>query len=238
MRKILIVAFVSIFLLADNISAQNSVKPKLVATWSYSGSGDYLEFIDNTVGEMKGYISEFPNGKLVALVCSKDDLPTALVSSVGFPLYFFEKSQQWNIAANQVYLARSAKCSANLKKVTDQYWFVPENSDLKNDEITLAKNISYERRIVGYYENYESQEAKSEFNRYITEFIKKLNDNSEAQGFIVSNLDSRKTNRKIEEVLRQLRKEKVNVNRVKIIRKKKFFDLYPELFTITINKNE
>lgn len=156
------ILFFVIFSLSGTICAQDLNKPKLIATWSYSGGGDYLEFLDNTVGEIFSNYSKNSNSKTVAVICSKDDLPTALVSSVGFPLYFFDATQRWQIPAEKVYLARSAKCSGKTQKVTDQYWFVPENSNLENDEIILAKNISHERWSVGYYKNYESQKAGNE----------------------------------------------------------------------------
>lgn len=236
MRKILIISILIFEFCFNSVSAQILTKPKLIKTYSYSGPGDYLEFIDNTVAEISGYIKESPKGKAVALVCSKDDLPTALVSSVGFPLYFFQKTQHWSIPTNQVYLARSAKCSGNSKKVTDQYWFVPENSNLENDEIILAENISYKRSIVGYYENYESQAAKKEFNGYIEEFIKDLKDNPKSNGFIVSNWNNKKTNQYIQKVLQQLKKQNIRANQVKVVRKKKFYNLYPEFFTVKINE--
>ena len=234
MRKSLTITFVMLILCLYFASAQKLTEPKLVGSWV--GGEDFGEFIFHKTEELNYYIKENPNSKIVARICSKDLLPLALMNSIGFAFQFISDTRNQNIPDNQVYLARSSNCIRKSKITFEQYWVVPENSSLENDEIIPADKVEVKRFLVNYYENYESQPAKNEFNGYIKKFIKSLKDNPKSEGFIVSKWNSRKTNRNIQKVLQQVKQQQVDISRVKVVRKQTFYDLYPELFTITIQK--
>lgn len=46
MKSFLIIVFVTILCCSNSAFSQEITEPKLVATYSYSGGGDYLEFIE------------------------------------------------------------------------------------------------------------------------------------------------------------------------------------------------
>lgn len=235
MKKVLIIAFVNVCCLVNFAFPQKLSKPELIGTWI--GGEDFREFLYHKTQRMAFDAKENPDSKIVARICSKErNIPLALMSSVGFAYDFLSFTQFENIPNQQVFLAISSKCIGKSSKTFEEYWIVPRNTNLEYDEIILAEKIDAKRFLVGYYENDESQPALKEFNGYIEQFIKNLKDNQKSEGFIVSKWNSGKTNRNIQKVLQQIRKEKINIDRVKIVKKKTFYDLYPELFTITINK--
>lgn len=235
MKKVLIITFVTICCFVNFAFTQQLSKPELIGTWR--GGEDFREFLYHKTQRMAFDAKENPSNKIVARICSKDkDILLALMSSVGFAYDFLSYTQFENIPNQQVFLAISSKCVGKSSKIFEEYWVVPRNTNLEYDEIILAEKVNAKRFLVGNYENYESQPARKEFNGYLEQFIKNLKDNPKSEGFIVSKWNSRKTNRNIQKVLQQIRKEKIDVNRVRVVRKKTFYDLYPELFTITINK--
>ncbi len=234
MKKI-IAAFAIILCCFASSYPQGLNKPTLISTWI--GGEDYYEFFDNTVNRYFIELRDCPQVKAVVRICSYQKLPTAMVASVGYSYRFFDLMRGYNIPSDQIYLARSSRCVEKSKIIFEQYWLAPKNITLENDEIILAEKVHTKRLYLqGNYENEASQPAKNEFNSNVKTFIKELKNSPKSEGFIVSNWNSIKTNRNIRQVLQQIKKESLAVSRVKVIRKKTYYSLYPELFIISISE--
>jgi hypothetical protein len=226
-------------------SSQKLNEPKLVQVWV--GGEDYGESLDNVAGELSGYVKENPNGKAVVRICSGEKMTTALVSSVGFPFYFFEAMRSWDVPASNIYLARSALCRRKSKATFHEFWFVPQGSSLQADEIIPAERMAYTRLYVSYYKNEESPLAKKEFADKTRRFIDELKDNPAAEGFIVTTQSNRFINSNIRRALRRIEKDDVAASRIRVVRKgiydRHYPDLekdvrehYPEFMTVTIKE--
>jgi hypothetical protein len=181
------------------------------------------------------YLKDNPNGKMVARICSNDKLPVALARSVGYASNFLRHTQYFKIPINQIFLARSAKCVENTKTTHsfEQYWFVPEGKTLDADEMLPIDEVLVERLVVDDYDQ-ETKAAKKQFADCTKEFIKRLKNNSEAQGFIVLTWKNKSVNRNTQEAIKQLKLESINSNRFQIIKKKTYESHYPEFMIVTI----
>jgi hypothetical protein len=111
---------------------------------------------------------------------------------------------------------------------------VPQNSKFEYDEMISAERVRVNRSLVGYDEHPTSQPATAEFARILKEFIAELKNNPKTQGFIIRNTGV--SNRNIEDVLRQVRSEKVEETRFQIVRKQIYKSYYPEFMTVTITE--
>lgn len=218
---ILLFTFFGFFTIA---SAQKLNEPKLVGSWV--GGEDFGEFIFHKTEELNYYLNENPKGKIIVRICSNDAMPLALVSSVGFAPNFPFYAKIFNIPLDKVYYSNFSKC---LPK-REQYWFVPENSYLQYDEIITADKIQFSRFIENYHENYKSTEAKKEFNNNVQSFIAELKKNPQSDGFIILNLKTQKIYSN--QVLKLIKKEKIDLKRIRIVKKKQYETYYPEFMTV------
>ena len=228
MRKVLLIVPFAFCIFVDSAFSQELAEPRLVGTWRL-GYEDYGEFIYHKVEEFAfAYLKENPNAKMVARLCSRDKMPVALVGSHGFAFTFPETAKHLGVPADRIFFARWSKCESK----SEQYWFVPDNSDFEYDEMILAERVRVHRLLVGYYDNPISQPARREFAKNLKEFIAELKDNPKAEGFIIRNSGMR--DRNLKAALQQLRNEKIDKNRFQILRKRVYESYYPEFMTVTI----
>jgi hypothetical protein len=231
MKKTLLFALVAIISFSIEIVSQKLTKPELVANVTNDRGDDFGEFIYHKTEILAYYLKENPNGKIIARLCSKNNLPFALVSSFGFAYNFPQTAiGAIGIPVNKVYFARSSKCSDRI----EQYWFVPENTSLDYDEIILAEKVKVNRLTEEYYEEPNSLEAKTEFAKNTKEFIEELKNNPTSEGFIIRNIKTK--SRYLQQALRQIRKEKISSNRFQVIRKKRYVTNFPEFMTVLIKQ--
>jgi hypothetical protein len=221
--------FLFICIFVNSVIPQQPAAPRLVGTWKL-GYEDYREFIYHRVEYFASYLKENPNAKMVARLCSSGNMPVALAASHGFAYAFPETTENFQVSADRVFFARWSKCESK----SEQYWFVPENSGIEYDEMIAAERVRVKRLLVGYYGNPVSQPAKSEFARNLKEFIAELKNNPKSEGFIIRNTGM--SNRSLKEVLRQLRREKVEEKRLQILTKRSYRSYYPEFMTVTITE--
>lgn len=230
----LFISLVAICASVNPTFSQRLDEPKLVNLWG--GGEDYGETLDNTAAELSNYVKDNPGSKAVARICSGGKMSGALASSVGFPFYFFEAMKRWGIAPEQIYLARSSECLRKSKVVFDEFWFVPKDSNFRYDEIIPAEKVSFRRLYIGYYENEESLLAKKEFAGKTREFIDEMKNDLAAEGFIIVYGRNKFINRNLQKALKQIRSEKLSASRVRVVRKRGFYQHYPEFMTITIKE--
>jgi hypothetical protein len=228
MGTILLTVPLAFCIFANSAFSQKLAEPRLVGTWRL-GYEDYGEFIYHKVEAFASYyLKENPNAKMVARLCSRDKMSVALVGSHGFAFNFPEYAKSLQVPADRIFFARWSKCESK----SEQYWFVPENSNFEYDEMILAERVRVNRLLVGYYDNPISQPAKREFAKNLKEFIAELKNNPKAEGFIIRNSGMR--NRILKEALQQLRSEKIDKSRFQILRKRVYESYYPEFMTVTI----
>lgn len=228
MKISLVIVLLTICCLVNSSYSQKIAELILVGSWF--GGEDFGEFIYHKIEEIRwNYLKENPQGKIIARLCSKSKMSVALVSSSGFAFKFLDVTRNQAISDQNVYLARSAKCGEK----SEQYWFVPENTVFEYDEIILAENVEVNRLIESYHENSKSKSARNEFAENTKKFIKELQSNPKAEGFIIRNIKTR--NRYFQQVLKQIKKEKIDIKRIQIVSKKIYRSYYPEFMTVTIN---
>ena len=225
MKTILFVPF-AICIFVSSVFSQKLTEPRLVGVWRL-GYEDYGEFIYHKVEYFSLYLKEDPNARMVARLCSNDNMPLALAGSHGFAYAFPKSAENFQVPTGRMSFARWSRCESK----SEQYWFVPENARLDYDEMIPADRVRVNRLLVSYYGSPISQPAKTEFAKNLKEFITELKSNPTTQGFIVRNIGM--SNRTLEEALRQLRSEKV---RFQILRKRSYRSYYPEFMTVTITE--
>jgi hypothetical protein len=225
MKISLLVPF-ALCIFVNSAFAQKPAEPRLAGTWRL-GYEDYGEFIYHKIEYFAAYLKDNPNAKMVARLCSTANLPVALAGSHGFAYSFPESARNFQVPVGRMFFARWSKCESR----SEQYWFVPENSRIAYDEMIAAENVRVKRLLVGYYDNPNSQPAKSEFGKNLKEFIFELKNNPKTEGFIIRNRGM--SIRAFKESLRQLRNEKV---RFQVLRKGSYRSYYPELMTVTITE--
>ena len=152
----------------------------------------------------------------------------ALAGSAGFAFTFPEYAKNLQVPADKIFFARWSKCESK----SEQIWFVPANDDIEYDEMILAERVRVNRLLVGNYDNPRSKPAKREFAKNLKEFIAELKNNPKAEGFIIRNTGM--SNRYLEEALQQLRDEKIDKNRFRILRKRMYRSYYPEFMAVMI----
>lgn len=167
---------------------------------------------------------------MVARLCSRKSMPHALVDSEGAAITLPSIARNLEVPMDRIFFARWSKCESR----SEQYWFVPENSKFEYDEMIPAERVRVNRSLVSYYENPSSQPARSEFEKILKEFVAELQNNPKTDGFIIRNTGV--SNRNIEDVLRQLRNEKIEETRFQIVRKQIYKSYYPEFMTVTITQ--
>jgi hypothetical protein len=230
MRRIVFIAPFAVCIFVSSAFSQKLAEPKLVGIWRL-GYEDYDEFIYHKVEEFAySYLKENPRAKMVARLCSRDKMSAALVGSDGFAFSLPEYTKNLQLPVDRIFFARWSKCESK----SEQYWFVPENSRFEYDEMIPADRVRVDRLLVGYYANPASQPAKREFAKNLKEFIAELKDNPKAEGFIIRNGGMR--SRYLKEALRQLRNEKIDGNRFRIVRKRVYESYYPEFMTVAITE--
>lgn len=217
-------------LFVNSVFSQTPARPELVGTWRPQHE-DYSEFIYHRL-EAFGffYLKENPNAKMVARLCSRKSMPHALVDSEGAAITLPSIARNLEVPMDRIFFARWSKCESR----SEQYWFVPENSKFEYDEMIPAERVRVNRSLVSYYENPSSQPARSEFEKILKEFVAELQNNPKTDGFIIRNTGV--SNRNIEDVLRQLRNEKIEETRFQIVRKQIYNGYYPEFMTVTITQ--
>jgi hypothetical protein len=221
MKTLLLVAF-ALCIFANSVFAQKFTEPRLVGVWRL-GYEDYGEFIYHKVDYFASYLKEDPNAKMVARLCSSDNMPLALASSHGFAYAFPESAESFQVPADRMFFARWSRCESK----SEQYWFLPENSSIEYDEMIPAERVRVNRLLVSSYGN----PAKRGFAKNLKQFIAELKNNPRTQGFIIRNLGM--SNRTLKEALRQLRNEKV---RFQILSKQSYISYYPEFMTVMITE--
>jgi hypothetical protein len=230
MRKVLFIIPFAFCIFVNSAFSQKLAEPRLVGTWRL-GYEDYGEFIYHKVEAFASYyLKENPNAKMVARLCSRDKMSVALVGSYGFAFTFPEYAKNLQVPADRIFLARWSKCESK----SEQYWFVPENSNFEYDEMILAERVRVNRLLVGSDDNPTSQPAKRGFAKNLKEFIAELKNNPKAEGFIIRNSGMR--NRNLKAALQQLRNEKIGKNRFQVLRKRVYESYYPEFMTVTITE--
>jgi hypothetical protein len=230
MRNILFIVPFALCIFINSAFSQKLVEPRLVGTWRL-GYDDYGEFIYHKVEAFASYyLKENPNAKMVARLCSRDKMSVALVDSHGFAFTFPEYAKSLQVPADRIFFARWSTCESK----SEQFWFVPENSNFAYDEMILAERVRVNRLLVDSYENPTSQPAKREFAKNLKEFIAELKNNPKAEGFIIRN--NGMSNRNLKIALEQLRNEKINENRFQILRKRIYESYFPEFMTVTITE--
>jgi hypothetical protein len=190
---------------------QKLAEPSLVGVWRL-GYEDYGEFIYHKVDQFGSYLKDNPNAKMVARLCSSDDMSRALAGSHGFA---------YTAPVNRMFFARWSKCESK----TEEYWFVPENGRLEYDEMIPAEKVRVNRALGS---------SQDEFAQNLKEFITELKNNPQTEGFIIRNIGM--SDRKLKEALRQLRNEKVDGKRFQILSKRSYRSYYPEFMTVTISE--
>jgi len=228
MKKSIIISLLIICCLVNSSYAQKITEPTLAGSW-YGGE-DFGEFIFHKTELLNYYLKENPNGKIVAKLCSKNRMSIALPTSNGFAFHFPLYTEIIKIPADKVYFARSSKC----REKTEQYWFVPENTAIDYDEMVLAKNVKITRLLEDYYDDPDSQPARKEFADNTKQFINGLKNDPKAEGFIILNIKTK--NPHFQEAMRQIRKQKLDKNRFRIVGKKRYETHFPEFMIVSINK--
>ena len=230
MRSLLLIIPCAFCIFVSSAFSQKLVEPKLVGTWRL-GYEDYGEFIYHKVEAFASYyLKENPSAKMVARLCSRDKMSTALVGSHGFAFTFPGYAKGLQVPADRIFFARWSKCESK----SEQYWLVPENSNFAYDEMVLAERVRVNRWLVGSHDNPNSQSAEREFAKNLEELIAELKNNPKAEGFIIRN--NGMSSRKLKITLEQLRNEKINNNRFQILRKPIYESYFPEFMTVTITE--
>lgn len=226
--KVLVVGLFACCIFVSSAFSQKLAEPRLLGTWKL-GYEDYGEFIYHRVETFASYLKENPNAKMVARLCSSDKMSLALAGSHGAAFSMPEQAKQLQLPANKILIARWSKCESK----TEQYWVVPENSNLEYDEVILAERVQVNRWLVGYSDNRISQPAEREFANNLNAFIAELKSNPKAEGFLIRNYVSRSRNLKV--ALKRLRDEEIDENRFQILRKQ-IYSYYPEFMTVSITE--
>jgi len=217
MRIFLLVAFASC-IFANSVVSQQLTEPRLIGVWRL-GHEDYGEFIYHRVEYFSLYLKENPKARMVARLCSSDNMPLALAGSHGFAYSFPKSAENFRVPAGRMFFARWSKC----ENKSEQYWVLPENTSIEYDEMIPVERVRVNRLLVN------SRPAKKEFAKNLKEFIAELKNNPATQGFIIRNVGM--SHRTLAEALRQLRNEKV---RFRIFSKRSYRSYYPEFMTVTI----
>jgi hypothetical protein len=226
------VSFIFIFVFCLFINPAHSQKdnePRLVGTWTIDYE-DFQEFIYHKVQVFPYYLEENPNAKMVARLCSSDKMSVALVNSYGFAYDFPNNAKYFNAPINRFFFARWSKCPNK----SEQYWFVPENSNFEYDEMISAEKVKVNRWLGDYYDNPISQPAENEFAENTKKFIAELKNNPKAEGFVIRNLKTK--NSKLKKALRQIQNEKIDKSRFQILKKRIYESYFPEFMTVTIKE--
>jgi hypothetical protein len=230
MKEVLFI-FLFVFCLPSNSAySQKAEEPILVGTWTL-GYEDSQEFIFHKVERFAlGYLEENPNAKMVARLCSGDKMSVALADSYGFAYNFPNNAKYFNAPIDRFFFARWSKCADK----SEQYWFVPENSEFEFDEIIAAGKVEVKRWLATDYDNPNRQAAEKEFADYLKEFIAELENSPKAEGYIIRNINMK--DRKLKEALKQIENEKIHKSRFQILRKRIYESYYPEFMTVTIKE--
>ena len=226
------VSFIFIFVFCLFINSAHSQKdnePRLVGTWTI-GYEDFQEFIYHKVQVFPYYLKENPNAKMVARLCSSDKMSVALVNSYGFAYDFPNNAKYFNAPTDRFFFARWSKCPNK----SEQYWFVPENSNFEYDEMISAEKVEVNRWLGDYYDNPISQPAENEFAENTKKFIAELKNNPKAEGFVIRNLKTK--NSKLRKALQQIQNEKIDKSRFQILKKRIYESYFPEFMTVTIKE--
>lgn len=226
MKISLTTTLISLFCFVLSAFPQKITEPELVGVW---GRGeDFQEFIYHKTYELKYHLEENLNSKIVVRLCSKEKMPLAFVSSFGYAYAILENAEYAKISAAKIYFARYSKCPQK----TEQYWFVPENTDIDYDEIILAQKVEVKYFKEGYHEDRDSAAAKKDFADNTNKFIEELKNNQKAKGFVICNKDTK--NRYVGNTLRRLKTDKINKGQFQLVIKKVYGTLFPEFMTVTI----
>lgn len=210
--------------------SQKAPESVLVGTWT-RGYEDYQEFIFHKVeGFALGYLKENPNAKMVARLCSNDKISIALAESDGFAYKFPDNAIHFNAPPDRFFYARWSKCPNR----SEQYWFVPENSNFEFDEIIAADKVEVKRWLATDHDKASREAAEKQFVDYLKEFIAELRSNPKAEGFIIRNLNMKE--RKLKDALKQIQTGKIDQRRVQIVKKRSYPNYYPEFMTVTIQE--
>lgn len=225
MRVQALLILIWLIVLSITVSAQLITKPILLGKWN--GGEDYLEFLSNQSLLMDAYLKDYPDGKIVIRLCSKSGLPTALVRSNGAP-YQIKSQNTFQFYSEKIFFTTFSKCTSGF----EQYWFLPPGVSIAYDEIILANNVDSWRWVESYHPNPTSSDAVKEFRDNLEEFIERLRLETHAQGFVIQNLRTDK--KQVDRTYRQITRAGLNIDRVKLIKKKEYQSYYPELMVLTV----
>lgn len=226
-RKFLPVPLLLVFLFVSGAFPQTILEPKLVGSWI--GGEDFGEFIYHKTEELGRYLSENPDGKIVAKLCSADAMALALVQSNGFAFRFPFYARTIGVPESSLYFARSSRCGRR----SEQYWFVPKNQNVVYDEIFPVTKVRVTRLMESYFENPASRTAKEEFESNVSMFVEELEKNPTARGFIIQNLKTR--SRYINQANKMIGRSAVAKHRIQLIKKKLYETDFPEFMIVTID---
>jgi len=223
MKSLLLIAF-ALCIFASSVFSQKLTDPRLVGVWKL-GQDDYGEFIYHKVDYFASYLKEDPDAKMVVRLCSSDNMPLALAGSHGFAYSFPKSAEMFQVPPGRMFFARWSRC----ENKSEQYWVLPENSSIEYDELIPVERVRVNRLLIG---SSTSKSAKREFAKNLNEFIAGLKNNPQTKCFIIRNIGM--SSCILEKALRQLRFEKVDVNRFQIVSKRSYRNYYPEFMTVAI----
>ena len=256
MKRAVISSFF-IFVFCVSILSQKMTEPKLLG--SLIAGEDPSEFLLHDVMERSEiYLKDNPEGQLIVRICGSDDFSTAFIKAAFNPL----AASNYNVFIKRIivpyekiFIAKSSKCLGKENIVFTEHWFVPDKNTLEYDEILPVNDILYRAYYIDDYDlksgkNKSKTTKEEQFAENITEFVAKLKNDPNGQGFIVHNSKNKAIKRNIEKVKARLEKENIGLQRVKIVIKvrmdidknaklvpikdeKKYF---PDLELVTIKK--
>lgn len=227
MRKVIIIISV-LFLFSLTTDAQTLKEPKHLGDWI--AGGDASEFLLHSVMEYSQLLlEENPNGKLIIRICSSEDIKTAFVKTSINPLSASDYNKYFLhpiVPYENIYISKYSECAGKSGSVYNQYWFVPEKSIFKYDEIVTVNKINYTKESIEEFD-YESNKIKrknyklltKEFEKMTEVFVNNLAANPNSKGFIIHNSKSSKIKKNIKKVVYKLKENGIKPERYEVIKK-------------------
>jgi len=224
-RLLLHILVLGIFTLTAN--GQSPTLPTLMGTWI--GGSDYGEWRYGHSACLDSYLRDDPTSRALVRLCTKNGLAEALATSNGAAYQFFDVNAFY-LPPDRSYLATYDNCPNR----SEQVWFLPSNSRIPVTTEIRADKIETWRGIEDYYSNFGSAAARKEFRDHLIEFLRRINDDPKAQGFVISNIGTRQA--WVLDIAKNVARYRADRKRIHYIKKRQYETHFPEFLVISINQ--